>query len=58
VPLTYPVAMYYDQNTGLIKYANSQNQEVDVGNLPIVESIDIGDDLDVYVKMSHPANYF
>lgn len=58
VKLTYPVSLYYDQNTGLVKYMNSQKEEKEVGQLPVVESIDIGDNLDVYVKMNHPAPYF
>ena len=58
VKLTYPVSLYYDQDTGLVKYMNSQKEEKEVGQLPVVESIDIGDNLDVYVKMNHPAPYF
>lgn len=58
VKLTYPVSLYYDQDTGLVKYTNSQKEEKEVGQLPVVESIDIGDNLDVYVKMNHPAPYF
>lgn len=56
--IIYPVKMYYDQNTGQISYTNSKNVSVDVGTLPIVQSIDIGENLDVYVELSNPANYF
>lgn len=56
--IIYPVKMYYNQNTGQISYLNSKNTSVDVGTLPIVQSIDIGENLDVYVELSNPANYF